>query len=78
MDRAVVPPRGPVVPLRGPVVPPRGPAVPPRGPVVPPRGPMVSVLSITVAPHGSSEGHEMLKRNGNYHSIPDDVPIPKM
>ena len=29
-------------------------------------------------PHGSSEGHEMLKRNDKYHSIADDVPIPKM
>ena len=28
--------------------------------------------------HGSSEGHEMLKRNDKYHSIVDDVPIPKM
>ena len=28
--------------------------------------------------HGSSEGHEMLKRNNKYHSIADDVPIPKM
>ena len=28
--------------------------------------------------HGSSEGHEMLKRNDKYHSIADDVPIPKM
>ena len=27
--------------------------------------------------HGSSEGHEMLKRNDKYHSIADDVPIPK-
>ena len=31
-----------------------------------------------VAGHGSSEGHEMLKRNDKYHSIADDVPIPKM
>ena len=30
------------------------------------------------APHGSSESHEMLKRNVKYHSIADDVPIPKM
>ena len=30
------------------------------------------------ARHGSSEGHEMLKRNDKYHSIADDVPIPKM
>ena len=29
-------------------------------------------------PHGSSEGHEMLKRNDKYHSTADDVPIPKM
>ena len=28
--------------------------------------------------HGSSEGHEMLKRNDKCHSIADDVPIPKM
>ena len=28
--------------------------------------------------HGSSEGHELLKRNGKYHLIADDVPIPKM
>ena len=28
--------------------------------------------------HGSSEGHEMLKRNDKYHLIADDVPIPKM
>ena len=28
--------------------------------------------------HGSSEGHEMLKRSDKYHSIADDVPIPKM
>ena len=28
--------------------------------------------------HGSSEGHEMLKRNDKYQSIADDVPIPKM
>ena len=28
--------------------------------------------------HGSSEGHEMLKRNDKYHSIADDMPIPKM
>ena len=28
--------------------------------------------------HGSSEGHEMLKRNDKYHSIADDVSIPKM
>ena len=28
--------------------------------------------------HGSSEGHEMLKRNDKYHSIADDVPNPKM
>ena len=28
--------------------------------------------------HGSSEGHEMLKRNDKHHSIADDVPIPKM
>ena len=28
--------------------------------------------------HGSSEGHEMLKRNDKYYSIADDVPIPKM
>ena len=28
--------------------------------------------------HGSSEGHEMLKRNDKYHSIADDVPILKM
>ena len=27
--------------------------------------------------HGSSEGHEMLKGNDKYHSIADDVPIPK-
>ena len=27
---------------------------------------------------GSSEGHEMLKRNDKYHSNADDVPIPKM
>ena len=30
------------------------------------------------ATHGSSEGHEMLQRNDKYHSIADDVPIPKM
>ena len=30
------------------------------------------------AVHGSSEGHEMLKRSDKYHSIADDVPIPKM
>ena len=30
------------------------------------------------APHGSSEGHAMLKRNDKYHSKADDVPIPKM
>ena len=30
------------------------------------------------AKHGSSEGHEMLKRNDKYHSIADDVLIPKM
>ena len=28
--------------------------------------------------HGSSEDHEMLKRNDKYHSIADDVPNPKM
>ena len=28
--------------------------------------------------HGSSEGHGILKRNDKYHSIADDVPIPKM
>ena len=28
--------------------------------------------------HGSSEGYEMLKRSDKYHSIADDVPIPKM
>ena len=28
--------------------------------------------------HGSSEGHEMLKRNDKYHSIADDVTIPKI
>ena len=28
--------------------------------------------------HGSSEGHEMLKRNDKNHSIADDVPIPEM
>ena len=33
---------------------------------------------VTRAVHGSSEGHEMLKRNDKYHSIADDVPIPKM
>ena len=32
----------------------------------------------SVIPHGSSEGHEMLKRNDKYHSIADDVPIAKM
>ena len=32
----------------------------------------------SAAVHGSSEGHEMLKRNDKYHSIADDVPIPKM
>ena len=31
-----------------------------------------------VSLHGSSEGHEMLKRNDKCHSIADDVPIPKM
>ena len=31
-----------------------------------------------VGRHGWSEGHEMLKRNDKYHSIADDVPIPKM
>ena len=30
------------------------------------------------ASHGSSEGHEMLKRNDKCHSIADEVPIPKM
>ena len=34
--------------------------------------------SMIVVNHGSSEGHEMLKRNDKYHSIADDVPIPKM
>ena len=33
---------------------------------------------IAATGHGSSEGHEMLKRNDKYHSIADDVPIPKM
>ena len=33
---------------------------------------------IALAEHGSSEDHEMLKRNDKYHSIADDVPIPKM
>ena len=33
---------------------------------------------LAVISHGSSEGHEMLKRNDKYHSIADDVPIPKM
>ena len=39
-----------------------------------------AVLSCSAVPatHGSSEGHEMLKRNYKYHSIADDVPIPKM
>ena len=32
----------------------------------------------TTTGHGSSEGHEMLKRNDKCHSIADDVPIPKM
>ena len=32
----------------------------------------------SIGPHGSSEGHEMLKRSDKYHSIADDVPIPKM
>ena len=31
----------------------------------------------TALTHGSSEGHEMLKRNDKYHSITGDVPIPK-
>ena len=30
------------------------------------------------AGHDLSEGHEMLKRNDKYHSIADDVPVPKM
>ena len=30
-----------------------------------------------LAIHGSSEGHEMLKRNDKYYSIADDVLIPK-
>ena len=38
---------------------------------------MVAVI-IIVSVHGSSEGHEMLKRSDKYHSIADDVPIPKM
>ena len=33
---------------------------------------------VRVGVHGSSEGHEMLKRNDKYYSIADDVPIPKM
>ena len=37
-----------------------------------------SFVVATVPEHGSSEGHEMLKRNDKYHSIADDVPIPKM
>ena len=35
------------------------------------------VFTTYVRPHGSSEDHEMLKRNDKYHSIADDVPIPK-
>ena len=35
-------------------------------------------FGVGILPHGSSEGHEMLKRNDKYHSIADDVPIPKM
>ena len=34
-------------------------------------------MSDPPAGHGSSEGHEMLKRKDKYHSIADDVPIPK-
>ena len=34
--------------------------------------------AIFITQHGSSEGHEMLKRSYKYHSIADDVPIPKM
>ena len=33
---------------------------------------------VSFGTHGSLEGHEMLKRNDIYHSIADDVPIPKM
>ena len=39
---------------------------------------LILVSAKYVIPHGSSEGHEMLKRNDKYHSIADDVPIPKM
>ena len=39
--------------------------------------PAVALL-VKRAYHGSSEGHEMLKRNDKCHSIADDVPIPKM
>ena len=40
---------------------------------------MILILRGILEPgHGSSEGHEMLKRNDKYHSIADDVPIPKM
>ena len=34
--------------------------------------------SFSAVAHGSSEGHGMLKRNDKYHSIADNVPIPKM
>ena len=33
---------------------------------------------VTSSGHGSSEGHEMLKRYDIYHSIAYDVLIPKM
>ena len=35
-------------------------------------------VALLLMSHGSSEGHEMLKRNDKYHSIADDVLIPKM
>ena len=41
-------------------------------------GLLISFLLWMCLPHGSSKGHEMLKRNDKCHSIADDVPIPKM
>ena len=41
-------------------------------------GPAHVRLPCTTIGHGSSEGHEMLKRNDKYHSTADDVPIPNM
>ena len=43
-----------------------------------PAQPRLTGWRVARSAHGSSEGHDMLKRNDKYHSIPDDVPIPKM